>query len=177
MRTDTLIRVGGAAAIVAGILRGFSSFPSMGTEVERQLLYFTIDLLLLLGVFAAYAQTHRALGRLGAVGFLAIVTGILLVRSSGAIPGFDLYPPGAVSIAIGWVLLSFDWWRTANGAAFVPVLFALSVACGLIAQIVLRPAAFVASGLIFGAAMVGVGKQVLAAGTAGVCRAESKMAR
>ena len=117
MRLDTLIRVGGGAAIVAGVLRAVASFASGGSEVARQSLYFIVDLLLLLGVFAAYMQNHEALERWGAAGFLTTVAGILLVRSSRAVPGLDLYPAGALSVAIGWVLLSLDWWKRANGSA------------------------------------------------------------
>ena len=163
MRRDTLVRIGGTAAILAGVLRAAGSFPSWAdSEVERHSLYFIVDLLLLLGVFAAYTQNHAALGRWGAGGFLTTVTGILLVRSSRAIPGLDLYPAGALSVAIGWVLFSLTWWRTANGSALVPFMFVLSVVTGLVGQIVARAAGlFVASGVIFGAAMVGVGRQVL----------------
>ena len=158
MRMDTFVRGGGAAAILAGVLRAAASF-AWGSEVERQVLYLIVDLLLLLGVFAAYAQNHEALGRWGAAGFLTTVAGILLVRSSRAIPGLDLYPAGAFSVSIGWVLLSFDWRRTANGPAWVPALFALSLATGLVGHLVPRAAdLFVASGVIFGAAMVGVGR-------------------
>ena len=46
-------------------------------------------------------------------------------------------------------------------------MFVLSVVTGLVGQIVARAAGlFVASGVIFGAAMVGVGKQVLLAAAA-----------
>jgi hypothetical protein len=167
MRMETLLRVGGGAAILAGVLRAAGSFASGGSEVERQSFYFIVDLLLLLGVFTAYAQNHEALGRWGAAGFLTTVTGILLVRSSRAVPGLDLYPAGALSVAIGWVLLSLDWWKKAKGASFVPLLFVLSVMTGLAGQIVQRSASlFAASGAIFGAAMVGVGRQVLLAATA-----------
>jgi hypothetical protein len=53
MCLSTLVRVGGAAATLAGVLRVASSFASGGSEVERQALYFIVDLLLLLGTFAA----------------------------------------------------------------------------------------------------------------------------
>ena len=161
MRLSTLIRVGGVAAILAGVLRAASSFASGGSEVERQALYFIVDLLLLLRAFAAYAQNHEAVGRWGAAGFLTTVAGILLVRSSRAVPDVDLYPAGALSVAIGWVLLSLAWWRTANGPAFVPVLFVLSIMTGLVGQIVPRASLFVVSGVIFGAAVAGAGRQVL----------------
>jgi hypothetical protein len=117
MCLSTLVRAGGAAAILAGVLRAASSFASGADEVERQALYFIIDLLLLLGAFAAYAQHHDAVGGWGAAGFLTTVVGILLVRSSRAVPGLDLYPAGALSVAIGWVLLSLAWWRTGKGTS------------------------------------------------------------
>lgn len=161
MPMDTIVRGGGGAAILAGVLRAAASF-AWGSQVERQVLYLIVDLLLLLGVLAAYARNHGALGRWGAAGFLTTVAGILLVRSSHAIPGLDLYPAGALSVSIGWVWLTFDWRRTANGPALAPVLFALSLATGLVGHLVPRAAALsVASGVIFGAAMAGVGRQLL----------------
>ena len=161
MRLSTLVRVGGAAAILAGVLRVAGSFASGSSEVERQALYFIVDLLLLLGTFAAYAQNYQAVGGWGAAGFLTAVAGTLLVRSSAAVPGLDLYPAGALSVAIGWVLLSRAWWRKARGGTFVPVLFVLSIVTGLVGQIASRASLFVASGVLFGAAVAGAGRQVL----------------
>ena len=165
MRKDRLVRVGGAAAILAGLLRAAASFAGgAGSEVERQALYFIIDVLLLLGALAAYLPHADALGNWGAGAFLTAITGILLVRSSRAVPGFDLYPEGAALVAIGWVGLSFTRWKQAGGTAFVPLLFVLSVLLGFLSQIPGRAAALLgASGVTFGAAMVGVGRQLLSA--------------
>ena len=58
MRMNTRVRVGGGAAILAGVLRAAGSSVSGGSEVERQSLYFIVDLFLLLSVFAAHAQNH-----------------------------------------------------------------------------------------------------------------------
>jgi hypothetical protein len=161
MCLSTLVRIGGASAILAGVLRVASSFVSGGSEIERQALYFIVDLFLLLGAFAAYAQNREVVGRWGAAGFLTTVVGILLVRSSHTVPGLDLYPAGALLVAIGWVLLSLAWWRTTKGPTFVHVLFVLSIVTGLVGQIVSRASLFVASGVIFGAAVAGAGRQVL----------------
>jgi len=163
MNTRTLVRIGGGAAVLAGVLRAAASFAAGASEVERQSLYFVIDLLLLLGLFTAYAQNHVAFGRWGATGFLTAVAGILMVRSSRAVPGVDLYPAGALAVAVGWVLLSVVWWRKAQGAWFVPLLLVLSLVTGLVGQIAQRSDVFVASGVIFGAAMAGIGRQVLLA--------------
>lgn len=145
------------------MLRALVSFASGGGEVEQQMLYFIVDFLLLLGVLAVYAQNHQALGPWGAAGFLVTVAGILLVRSSRAIPGLDLYPAGALAVVCGWVLLGAVWWKRAQGSAFVPALFVLSLVTASIGQFVAPAALFPVSGIIFGAAMVGVGRQVLRA--------------
>jgi hypothetical protein len=47
------------------------------------------------------------------------------------------------------------------GTAFVPVLFVLSIVTGLVGQIGSRASLFIASGVIFGAAVAGAGRQVL----------------
>ena len=163
MHKDTLVRVGGAAAILAGLLRAAAAVvPGTGGEVERQSVYFIVDLLLLLGLFSAYAQHHKSLGRSGAGAFLITVTGLLLVRSSGAVPGIDLYPAGAASVAIGWVLLGFTWWKWSHGSPLVPLLLLLSLLLGVVSQLGgLAATLFAASGLLFGAAMVEVGRQLL----------------
>jgi hypothetical protein len=174
MRLQTLVRIGGTAAILAGVLRAATSFASGAGDIEQQVLYFIVDLLLLLGVLAVYAQHHQVVGVAGAVGFLATIAGILLVRSSRAIAGLDLYPIGAVTVATGWVLLSVAWWKRAQGSGFVPFLFVLSMITGSIGQLA-APASplFLASGIIFGAAIVGVGRGVLKAEDDGPGRAGS----
>lgn len=42
-----LIRLGGLAAVLAGILRGIASFTPTVASVELQVFYFAIDVLLL----------------------------------------------------------------------------------------------------------------------------------
>lgn len=67
---DTLVRVGAAAAIVAGLLRAAAAVaPGTDGEVERQSC-ISLSTSCLLGVLAAYAQHHKALGRSGAGAFL-----------------------------------------------------------------------------------------------------------
>src|SRR4051794_18692809 len=163
VQKSTLVRVGAIAAVLAGLLRAAAAVaPGAGSEVQRQSLYFVIDLLLLLGVIAAYAQHHESLGRSGAGAFLITLTGLLLVRSSRAIPGVDLYPAGAASVAIGWILLALTWWKWSGGSPVVPLTLLLSLLLGAASQISGRASMlFVVSGLLFAAAMVEVGRQLL----------------
>lgn len=56
-------------------------------------------------MFDAYAQSQEAVGRWGAAGFLTTVVGILLVRSSRAVPGLAHPPnrrfPSKIAVEIG----------------------------------------------------------------------------
>jgi hypothetical protein len=157
-----LIRVGGMVAVLAGVLRALASFAPAAGDGEQQVLYLVVDILLLFAVLAVYAHHHEALGGWGASGFLIVVTGILLVRSSRSIPGIDLYPAGAFAVVAGWVLLSAVWRRRARGSAVVLLLFAASAVAGLIGQLVPRAAALaVLSGILFGGTMIAPGEHVL----------------
>ena len=64
-RLHTLVRIGGTAAILAGVLRALASFASGTGETELQVLYFIVDLLLLLGVLAAVRTESSGFGLLG----------------------------------------------------------------------------------------------------------------
>ena len=163
MRKDTLVWVGGAAAILAGVLRAMvAAAPDAGSEVARQSVYFIVDLLLLLGVIALYWQHHAALGRAGACAFLLTIAGLLLVRSRCAVPGIDLYPAGALSVAIGWVVLGLAWWRRSSGSPSVPLLLLLSLLLGVLSQFLgSAQTLFAASGVLFGAAMIEAGRRLL----------------
>ena len=157
-------RAGGTAAIVAGALRVLMSFNSIAAHAPQQLLYFVIDLLLLIGVVAVFAGRRQLLGRSGATGFVFVVVGIGVVRFTRAFPGIDLYPAGALAIVGGWILLSAAWWGRARGSALVPLLFGFSLLTGLIGQLMPDSAAlFVVSGVVFGAAMIAVGRQLVIA--------------
>lgn len=163
MTRPRLVRIGGTAAILAGVMRTLASLPLAVGDAERQLLYLVVDFLLLLAAIAVYVQHHEDLGPWGAAGFLITVAGILLVRSGRAIPGVDLYPAGALTVVSGWVLLSTTTWKRARGLAFVPLLFTMSAVTGFVGQFTTRPGAwFVVAGIVFGAAMIGAGWQVAA---------------
>jgi hypothetical protein len=102
MSRAALIRAGGIAAIVGGVLPAAAPFaPSLGSDVERQLLYLVVDMFLLMGLLGFYELRHQDLGRTGALGFLLALVGLTVVRSSRAIPELDLYPMGALAFVVG----------------------------------------------------------------------------
>src|SRR5438876_11687072 len=65
-----LIRWGGLAAVLGGILRGIASFTPTTTRVGLQIFYFAIDVLLLWSVIGMYAFQKQETGRWGFVSFV-----------------------------------------------------------------------------------------------------------
>jgi hypothetical protein len=71
MSSKNLIRLGGLAAIVAGILRGINSFlPSSNPNVTIAILYLLTDIFLLFGIMGIYGFQHRESRLWGFCGFL-----------------------------------------------------------------------------------------------------------
>jgi hypothetical protein len=165
MSRAALIRAGGIAAIAGGLLRAAASFaPGVGSDVERQLLYLVVDVLLLLGLLGFYALRHQDLGLTGALGFLLALFGIVIVRSRRAIPGLDLYPVGALAVAGGLIVMSVRAWSVKRLAVWVSLAFVVSAIVGVMGTVVSNAAwLFVVSGVLFGAAFAGLGREVWSA--------------
>ena len=73
MPTSQLIRLGGLAAVVAGLLRGGASFFPFGEPTDvQELLYLAIDLSILFGLLGIYAYQSR---RRGTSGFCRLRSG------------------------------------------------------------------------------------------------------
>lgn len=52
-------------------------------------------------MIAWYLAQHASVGAWGSIGFALAIVGVLIIRSSGAIPGVELYPPGALLVVVG----------------------------------------------------------------------------
>jgi hypothetical protein len=150
------------AAIVGGVLRAAASFaPGVGSDSERQLLYLVVDMFLLLGLLGFYELRHKELGRTGALGFLLALFGLVVVRSNRAIPGLDLYPLGALAFVGGLIVLCGTAWRVKTLAVWVPMAFIVSTLVGLVGTVAANSEwLFVLSGVLFGAAFAGLGREV-----------------
>ena len=166
MARGALVRAGGMAAIVAGILRAAASFaPGLGSDLEQQLLYLVVDMFLLLGLLSFYELRHQEVGRTGAFGFLLALFGVFVIRSSRAIPGLDLYPVGALILVGGLIVLCGSAWRVKALSVAVPTAFVASTLIGLVGAAAGNSGwSFVVSGMSFGAAFVGLGRETWSAG-------------
>jgi hypothetical protein len=133
MAKSSLISLGGIAAILAGILRGVASFlPAATPDLALQLLYFLTDVFILLGVMALYGIQYQETGKLGFLGFLIAVVGILVIRSSRAITGVDLYPAGALIFSLGLNIIGIRLWLANVLPIWVVGFWAVSILAGVI---------------------------------------------
>jgi hypothetical protein len=110
MTSTTLIRLGGLAAVIAGILRGLNSLlPSDGSRPVIATLYLVTDFFILLGLFGIYGCQHQESKLWGFCGFLLAIIGILTIRT-GTISSTNLYPSGAMLFAAGLCALAISTW-------------------------------------------------------------------
>ena len=159
MSKASLMGLGGIAAILAGILRGVASFiPDTTPDVALQLLYFSTDVFILLGIIALYGIQHKETGKLGLWGFLIAIVGILVIRSSRAITGVDLYPAGALIFSLGLNILGIRLWLANVLPGWVVGLWVLSILAGVIVYFVpWLNLLFVIAGLMFAVGFAAAG--------------------
>ena len=164
MSRATLVRAGGTAAVIGGVLRAAASFaPDLGSDVALQALYFTVDLFLILGLLGFFELRHEDVGLPGASGFLVALVGLQIVRSSRAVPGIDLYPGGALAFTVGLIVLSGAAWKAHTLAGWVPAALVLSLLAGIVAAVLNAPFLFALSGVTFGLAFAGLGLETRSA--------------
>jgi hypothetical protein len=159
MDSTTLTRLGGLAAILAGILRGANSFvpsnaPNSGAIA---ILYLMTDIFILLGIIGIYGFLHQHSRLWGFWGFLLAVLGIAIIRT-GTIAGVYLYPIGALCFTAGLSLFAVGAWIARKLPRWVPVFWVLSTIIGFVGYFVPGlKVLFVLSGVIFGIGFAGAG--------------------
>ena len=146
--------------MAGGLLRAIASFApvAVGSDATRESLYLAIDVCLALGVATFCASLSKLADWRASAGFGIALAGIAIIRMNRRISVVDLYPAGALGVAIGVLMLSVSGWRAGRLRAWVPGAFVLSPALG-IAGTVLPDAGFlfVGSGVLFGIAFVALG--------------------
>lgn len=166
MSSANLIRLGGLAAILAGILRGINSFvPSDASSVALEILYLLTDIFILFGIMGVYSFQHKESGLWGFFGFLLAIIGTgIIIGPDGAIAGVNMYPVGTLILAGGLTLLAIGSWVANKLPQWVPILWVLSTILGFIGYFV--PGfnlLFVISGVLFGIGFAGAGIKVWSA--------------
>jgi hypothetical protein len=162
MSSTNLIRLGGLAAIVAGILRGINSFlpSSNNPNITISILYLLTDIFLLFGIMGIYGFQHQQSRSWGLFGFLLAIVGIAIIRT-GSISGVNLYPVGASIFTVGMSLFAVGSWIAGKLPRWVSVLWVLSTIVGFLGYFI--PGLnllFVISGVIFGIGFAGAGMKI-----------------
>jgi hypothetical protein len=153
-----LIRLGGLAAVVAGILRGLSSvLPA--TTARIMMLYLLIDVLLLIGSIGLFEFQRRRVGVLGALALvLEIVGALILIARDLYVLSAAVYPAGALMFAIGLDLFAIASWRSRTLPRWILILLIVSTVIGPIGFFSPGFAVlFISSGLLFGIGFASAG--------------------
>lgn len=161
--TDLLSRnLAGAACIAGGGLRIIAPFAQGLEPQAAQLLYLTVDCLLMLGLAGLYGLEARRLGRLGLAAFAVAVVGICIIRSQGAV-GEWAYPVGAAVFGAAMALLAIVGLRVRLYGRLAPASWVVAFAAGSVAAAMGSPVVMMAAGMAFGLGFVLAGRQLLAA--------------
>ena len=161
---SNLIRFGGLAAVLAGILRGIASFTSPSTSVSLQLFYLAIDILLFLGIMGLYGYQRKETGWWGFSGFLlALVGSGLLIVHDVVNAGLNLYlyPIAALLFTMGISVLALVPWILKTLPRWACALLITSTIVGIPGYFIKGLAVlFILSGVIFAIGFIGAGLKV-----------------
>ncbi len=165
MKTNTLFRLSGFAALLGGLLRIVSAFNPPISPVALEALWDAIDICLTLGLIGIYLIRAEKLGFLGLAAFVLAVASLSFIGGPDADPfGFSTYQEGAAALVISLVGLSIAWVRAGERPLLPPLLwFAAAVAGGLIGMLPepFPSYGFLAAGNLFGAAFAAAGWDLL----------------
>ena len=160
MKANDLFRLGGAAAVIGGVLRIASAFPLSRDPAILEALYDIIDMMLLFGVIAIYLDRFDKLGLLGLASFAVAVGALSFIGGPDSDPfGFSTYQQGAATFLIALLGLSFAWVRAEQRPLWAAGFWFLSaIAGGVLSRFPpLSAYGFAAAGVLFGAGFIAAG--------------------
>lgn len=163
MSSGTLLRLGGLAAMLAGVLRAGTSFLGFSEPtVPQEMLYLTIDVSVLFGLLSIYFYQNADVGRTGFAGFLLSVTGTaVIVGPDATLGGVDMYAVGAAMLLAGLVFLAIGSWKAGRLPKYVPASWVLSTLTGAGGFLVGGSTILLTlAGLTFGVGFIGAGARI-----------------
>jgi hypothetical protein len=157
-----LIRWGGLAAVLAGILRGIASLTPTYTSVWLQFFYLAIDVLFFLGIMGLYGYQRKETGWWGFSGFLLALIGAgLLIVNDIVNARVNLYPIAALLFTVGISILAIVSWVLKTLPRWACALLITSTIVGIPGYFIKGFAIlFVLSGIMFGIGFIGAGLKV-----------------
>ncbi len=160
--SKTLYRLGGAAALLGGLLRIIFSFvPYREATAWLEVFYALIDVCLLFGLVAVYLRYAEHLGATGAIAFVFSAIGIASIVGPDAIMfGIDFYKAGALTMVTGLLILSIQMLRN-KILLWASSLWILSFALTILAVVLAHPILFITAAISFSTAYILSGIQLL----------------
>jgi hypothetical protein len=163
MSSKNLIRFGGLAAVIAGVLRGVNSFLPSSPELTIELLYLLTDIFLLFGIMGLYGFQYQESRWWGFWGFFLKIIGIAVIRT-GTIADIKMYAIGASIFVVGLSLFAVGSWIADKLPRWVPVVWVLSTVVGFLGYFLPGfSLLFAISGVLFGIGFAGAGLRVWSA--------------
>jgi len=132
-------------------------------SVALQIVYFTIDALLLVGIIGLYGFQKHETGRWGFFGFMLALIGASLLIGHDVVVNAEalLYPVAAFLFAVGISVLAIRSWAANTLPHWASALLITSTLLGILGYGIKGfDVLFVVSGVIFGIGFIGAGLTV-----------------
>lgn len=149
-REALLLRLAGLAALGGAGLRLAAAFPALRIPgLSGEALYFTVDLLLSLGLVGLFAGSSRFRTWLGALGFAGALAGFELVRTGARLGGPDAYQRGSAILGLGLAVAGLALVQGKGLTRYAGGAWLISLAVGLAGSALHWPAGFLVASLLF----------------------------
>jgi hypothetical protein len=161
MSRVTLIRLGGLAAMLAGIFRGISAIvASDPPSTAISVLYLLTDIFLLFGMMGLYSFQLQESKLWGFFGFLLAIVGIMMIRTD-EIAAVNLYAVGAVIFAAGLTIFAVGSWMAKKLPKWISACWIISTIVGFVGYFIAGlHLLFIIAGILFGIGFAGAGAKV-----------------
>jgi hypothetical protein len=149
-REAALLRLAGLAALACAGLRLAAALPALRIPgLGSEALYFTIDLLLSLGLVGLFAGSSRFRTWLGALGFAGALAGFELIRTGARLGGPDAYQRGSAILGLGLAVAGLALVQGRGLTRYAGGAWLISLAVGLTGAALHWPAGFLIASLFF----------------------------
>ena len=159
---NALIKMGGYAAIVGGVLKLVAAFiPYTPQSAFLEGLYGVIDAGLLFGLIAVYLVAARSIGWIGLTSFVIALSALAsIIGPDAEMFGIDFYQTGATAFTFGLTALSLQLFR--KRILIAPAaLWTASALIGATLTSVGSPFAFTAAGIAMSAGFIVAGYRIM----------------
>ena len=163
MTSQNLLRWGGLAAILAGIMSIILTLPASG--VLDMWLHVPQIVLMLLGITGVYLYQHQEIGMLGFLGFLLAFVGTTFFLVTGQVAGFDSLAIGGFFSGLGIILLALGTWKAGKLPRWIPLLWVFGAIIGIPASylVSIESSLLLISAIFFAMGFIAAGLKLLSA--------------